>query len=105
MQTTKKHRLAQLERRLAADTEQVAEHWQQVAWERFTADRTEEEIEAILTSIERWQQPGYAPSPEDRALDQRWEEAVRAVLPEPERRALSRREWALAWCKGIRQHD
>lgn len=91
-------RLAGLEQRLAERVERQVEWCHDAIWAQFT----EAEAAAVRAALDRRVRPGYLPTAEDAAIEQRWNEAVQAVVPEAEQRALQWAEWALSWCKAVR---
>ena len=97
---SKSKRLAELERQIAASYEQATSKRLEAIWEQFSED----ERDAVIASLERQVQPGYEFTAEDKAIEQRWYEAVCVVVPEAQHTALRWREWALAWCEAIRKH-
>lgn len=100
MLVNKLKRLVELERQLAASHEQATEQRVDAIWAQFS----DAEREAAIASLERQVQPGYVYTAEDEAIEKRWYEAVRVVMPEAQMLVLHRREWALAWCEAIRKH-
>ena len=93
-------RLAELERQIAATHKQATEQRLDAIWAQFS----ETEHDAVVSSLERQVQPGYEFTAEDKAIEQRWYEAVCVVVPEAQHTALRWREWALAWCEAIRKY-
>ncbi len=100
MLTSKIKRLGELEQRIAARHRQAAEQRRRAIWAHFSRD----ERERVIASAERREQPGYVLTAEDEAIDQRWLEAVLAVLPESEWLRINYLDWALAWCEAVRSH-
>ena len=70
-------RLGELESRIAASHKQTAEKHLEAIWEQLS----DAEHKAMWASLERREQPGYMLNEEDHALEQRWHEAVCAVVP------------------------
>lgn len=97
---SKIRRLAELERQLAARHEQAIDQYYGVLWRQFP----DSELERITASLERREQPGYVLTAEDEAIEQRWYEAVQAVVGVDQRVQVERQEWALAWCEAVRKH-
>ncbi len=101
MQGNKLKRLAELERSLAATHEQAIEKHQGALWAQFSDD----ELEQVIASVARREQPGYVLTAEDRAIERRWYEAVQATVPEDQRVLSDWRAWAVAWGKAVRRHS
>lgn len=101
MLKTQSKRLAGLERRLADRVERQRERWYEAIWAQFS----DAEGDAIIACLERAMQPGYQFTAEDAALERRWDEAVQAVAPESEQRALQWALWAVNWRKAVTGQD
>lgn len=101
MQGSRIKRLAELEQKFSAAHEREAERLHEEIWEQLSA----EEQTAVLASVERRRQPGYVLTAEDNAIEQRWNEAVQAALPEPLYAAYAWREWAVQFGKAVRAHS
>lgn len=91
-------RLAGLEQRLAERVERQVEWCHDAIWAQFT----EAEAAAVFAALDRRGRPGYVPTAEDDAIERRWNEAVEAAVPADEQRALQWAQWALGWCKAVR---
>jgi tRNA pseudouridine-54 N-methylase len=104
MQGNKLKRLAELERSLAATHEQAIEKHQEALWAQFSDD----ELEQVIASVARREQPGYVLTAEDKAIERRWYEAVQATLTTvtmDQRAKFEWRAWAVEWGKAVRRHS
>ena len=100
MQASRAKRLAELERSLAATHEQVTERYQKAVRARFSRA----ELEQIIASVDRRELPGYVLTAEDKAIEQRWHEAVQAEVPEDLRRLFEWQAWAIEWGKAVKSY-
>lgn len=100
MLTNKAKRLAELERQIGARHKQATN----LRLEAIRAQLSRDDLAAVDASLERREQPGYQLTPEDRAIEQRWVEVVRAVLPKSEMVSVGLLDWALAWCEAVKNH-
>ena len=100
MQASRAKRLAELERSLAATHEQARE----VYLDAIVAQHSSAEFEALKASLARQLEPGYVFTAEDKAIEQRWHEAVQAAVPADQRLVAEWREWALLWCEAVKSH-
>ncbi len=98
MNKNKERRLAELERRLAEQRQRRVQRGYDAIWAQLSAA----EAAAVRAVQARMVQPGYVPTAEDAALEQRWNEAVRAAVPASELLALRWAEWAVDWCEAVR---
>ncbi len=96
MLASRSKRLAELERSLAATHEQAIEKHQEALWAQFSDD----ELEQVIASVTRREQPGYVLTAEDRAIERRWYEVVEATVP----LSLRWQGWAIEWGKTIKRY-
>lgn len=98
MLKTQGKRLAGLEQRLEERIERQVDWWHDAIWAQFSPA----EADAVQAALDRVGRPGYAPTAEDTAIEQRWNEAVQAVVPTAKQRALQWARWAVRWCEAVR---
>jgi hypothetical protein len=98
MHKNRERRLAELEQRLAEQRQRRVQRGYDAIWAQLSAA----EAAAVAAAKARMVQPGYVPTAEDAAIEQRWNEAVRAAVPDGELLALRWAEWAVDWCKAVR---
>lgn len=100
MLTNKVKRLAELERQIAASHKQSKNKLTDTIWEQLS----DAEHDAMFAAIKRREQPGYKDTAEDKAILQRWAEAVHEVVPMDVELSIGLRDWAMAFVEAVKSH-